>query len=143
MENLGACLSNKATLGQWAIARLQAEAKEQLSLFLHDEENDGAKDEVPFIGPARDPQTAETDELPANEKRSDRPELSVGRYRGVYGKGNGTLCLDLNQMHFEAQMTGSPKWSLRYDELKSLRKVRSTLLINSCLFNNVCEEYAD
>ena len=123
MKSAFATLTNLTFLGQWAIARLQAEAKEQLSLFLNEETMDDTKDAIPFIGPMRDPQAVEGKKPQSDQGRRDRPELSVGRYRGVYSKGSGTLCLDLNQMHFEAQMTGSPKWSLRYDELKSLRKV--------------------
>jgi hypothetical protein len=123
MGNLFASPTNIASLGHWAIARLQAEAREQLSLFLHEEAPDEAKDEVPFIGPRRDPRAVQIEEPDSVPLTRDRLNLSVGRYRGSYGKCNGTLCLDINQVHFEAQVTGSPAWSLRYRELKAMRKV--------------------
>ena len=123
--------TNMTSIGQWAIARLQAEAKEQLALFFHDDTGDETKEKLPFIGPMRDPQVVESKE-PEPEPEPvtlDRPQLSVGRYRGAYGKLHGTLCLDLNQMHFEEQITNKTKWSLRYNELKSLRKVSMTPLL--------------
>jgi hypothetical protein len=96
---------------------------------LHDEAVDDTRDDVPFIGPMRDPQVVPREEPDSDTVTHDRSKLSLGRYRGSYGKRNGMLRLDLNQMHFEAEMTGSPKWSLRYSKLKSVRKVRRFKLI--------------
>ena len=116
------------THSQWAIARLQAEAREQLANLIHkptiDETKDKLRDAVPFIGPVRDPNGTRINQSSDLERqRSQRPNLGLGRYRGVHNKRSGTLCLNLHQMHFEAELTGSSQWSLRYEEVKSLRKV--------------------
>ena len=116
------------THSEWAIARLQAEAREQLANLIQkptiDETKDKLPDAVPFIGPAPDPNAIRINQSPNSEQqRPKRPNLGLGRYRGVHNKRSGTLCLNLDQMHFEVELTGSSPWSLRYEEVKSLRKV--------------------
>ena len=112
--------------GQWAIARLQAEAKEQLANILREptkESSDATKDETPFIGPSPDPNAVQIKDQDSEQESAKRPNLKLGRYRGVYTKRNGTLCLNLNRMHFETQLTGTSPFRLKYSQLKSLRKV--------------------
>ncbi|KAK3709339.1 hypothetical protein LTR37_010900 [Vermiconidia calcicola] len=117
------------THGQWAIARLQAEAKEQLLQIPHESATDPTGKQMPFIGPVRDSQNGQTGSgrlEPAPERDgSRRPEIGIGRYHGIHAKRHGTLCLGLDGVFFEAHLTGSRKWSLRYSDLKSLRKLAS------------------
>jgi hypothetical protein len=119
-------LTNVALLGQWAIARLQAEAKEQLANLLRKPTKDSSratKDEVPFIGPSPDPNAVQINDQDSEQESAKRPNLRLGSYSGVYSKRNGTLYLNLNQMHFETQLTGTSSFHLKYSQLKSLRKV--------------------
>ena len=101
------------------MARLQAEAKEQLASLLNGPSEDWTNDDAPLVGPAAELMAVHT----KDSQHTRHSSLSFGRYHGVYSKHNGILCLNLNDMHFEVQRTGNSQWNLKYDEVKSLRKV--------------------
>ena len=90
-------------LGEWAIARLQAEAAQQL--------ND-LKD---------DPQVKPDTAAQASEAHKD--PIRLGRYHCTYEKAHGNLSLDTEGVFFELHLTAKEKWRLKYTELKSVQKV--------------------
>ena len=99
---------NGRLLGEWAIARLQAEAAQQLN-DLRDE-------------PKTEPDTAQQ----ASEAQKD--PIRLGRYHCTYEKAHGNLSLDTEGVFFELHLTAKEKWRLKYTELKSVQKVSSTYL---------------
>ena len=120
--------------GEWAIARLQAEAAHQLKdLSLAAPEvtaQDPPVTKQPFVGPMRDPKmTQDTNE---QESAARKAPIRLGRYHCTYEKVHGNLSLDTEGIYFELHLTATEKWKLRYTELKSVQKVRHQDYIIHC-----------
>ena len=112
--------------GEWAIARLQAEAAQHLRKQPHTASDVDVNDlfvaEEPFIGPDRD--RRDTQNTTPQRIGAQKKAIRVGRYHCIYGNHHGNLCLDAEGVHFEVHLTASQKWKLKYAELKSMQKVR-------------------
>ncbi len=114
------------THGQWAIARLQAEATQQLRAMPNHSDQPPAN--APFVGPARDPSILQ----PISETKPSTAEATrVGRYHCIHQKRHGNLCLTTEAVSFEMHLTANEKWRLRYDELKSMQKIVGSSTISS------------
>ena len=116
--------------GDWAIARLQAEASQHLQT-----PSDAASDvemnnrpvtEEPFIGPIQDHRI--TQHTAHQRNGAEREVRRIGRYHCICESLHGNLCLDTAGVYFEIHLTAKQKWRLNYAELKSLQKVRLSRL---------------
>ena len=115
--------------GEWAVARLQAEAAQHLQKIPRaastvdvNDVNDDSIAEEPFIGPMRDPRIIQN--TAPQRSGAQKEAIRIGRYHCVSGNLHGNLCLDTEGVHFEMHLTASEKWRLTYAELKSVQKVR-------------------
>ncbi len=98
-------LTNDRVLGEWAIARLQAEAAQHLNDASYATSN-----------------TTKTTTEQGSVARKD--PIRLGRYHCTYGKIQGNLSLDTDGIYFELHLTAKEKWRLNYTELKSVQKAR-------------------
>ena len=123
------CRSFSADLGnisgEWAIARLQAQAAQYLhkpSRAAFDVDmNDLSVAEEPFVGPIWDPHI--THEKAPQRNGAQNEATRVGRYHCISENLHGNLCLDTEGVYFEMHLTARQKWRLNYAELKSMQKV--------------------
>ena len=113
-------------LGEWAIARLQAEAAQHLPKPSHAAVDMDVHDppivQEPFVGPTSDPSIVPDAISQRNEAQDE--VMKVGRYHCMSEKAHGNLCLDVEGVCFETRLTSKQKWKLNYAELKSMQKVR-------------------
>ena len=114
------------SLGEWAVARLQAEAAQHLQESAHSASDADVKDRAdtkePFVGPMPDP--CNSQKTASERDEAQKRAIRVGRYHCIYEKVHGNLCLDAEGVQFEKHLTASEKWRLKYTELKSVQKVR-------------------
>ena len=112
--------------GEWAIARLQAEAAQHLQRTPRAASivdiNDHSIAEEPFIGPMRDPRI--TQNTKSQRNGAQKEAIRIGRYHCISGNLQGNLCLDTEGVQFEMHLIASEQWRLKYADLKSVQKVR-------------------
>ncbi len=115
---------------EWAIARLQAEGTQQLQV-LRDRENPSAADEL-----KEDEESASKIDTPsaanrvtmAEKEEARAPPMKIGRYHCIFAKQHGKLCLGTDQASFETTLPPSEKWSLRYEDMRTVSKVIQCLI---------------
>ena len=112
-------------VGEWAIARLKAEAAQHLHDASHAAPVTTSKDppvaQPPLVGPIPDPKT--TTHKPEENSVAPNDPVRIGRYHCIYGKVQGNLSLDTEGIYFELHLTAKEKWRLKYTDLKSVQKV--------------------
>ena len=112
------------TPGDWAIARLQAQAAQYLqnSPFVAPDVdmNDTPIAEETSVGSFEDTRT--THDLTPQSNGSQNKVLRIGRYHCISENHHGNLSLNADGMYFETHLIAKQRWRLNYAELKSMQK---------------------
>lgn len=109
------------THSEWAIARLKAEASQQLEK-MHEQAHftstpaankPGAWQRYPTQGASCDA---------ARDTEASR--LRIGRYHCSSDKRQGNFCVDTEKVSFEVHLTTNERWRLDYKDMKSVQKFK-------------------
>lgn len=110
-----------SSLAEWAMARLQAEARH------HKHE---LRDRKPLeYGPReKKPADAELQAYQTHEDDFHNAPLNVGTYRCKSGGGHGRLVVTTESVRFAQRKSTKENWTLSYQDLQAIHKVLFSLL---------------
>lgn len=109
------------THAEWAITRLQTEAMQQLETM---------REQIQYTETSCS-QDSQTQQPPVQIKDDCTSPVRVGRYHCISEKRHGNLCLSTEKVSFENHLTSTERWSLNYEDLKSIEKAAGTSIISS------------
>jgi hypothetical protein len=152
---------------EWAIARIQAEARRKKDAIENSSVNSGMVEpekvkeslderaldenmirespEIDDSHPLSDDSSTHSDGEGKNSPRAQHrdqisPDREVSGYRGSSQGHLGSLCVGFEGVSFKTVMRSKEKWRLRYEEMKSIQKVQYHQLSTPAPVNICCPQ---